>query len=30
MDVARVVPDDDEEPGEDVELPAIVGDSDAE
>ncbi len=30
MDVARVVPDDDEEPGEDVELPAVVGDSDAE
>jgi len=30
MDVARVVPDDDEEPGEDVELPAVVGGSDAE
>ncbi len=30
MDVARVVPDDDEEPGEDVELPAVVGGSDEE
>ncbi len=29
MDVARVVPDDDE-PGEDVELPAVVGGSDEE
>ncbi len=30
MDVARVVPDDDEEPGEGSELPAVVGGSDEE
>jgi DNA gyrase subunit A len=30
MDVARVVPEDDEEPGEDAELPAVVDGSDAE
>ena len=30
MDVARVVPDDDEEPGEGAELPAVVGGSDEE
>jgi DNA gyrase subunit A len=30
MDVARVVPEDDEEPGEDAELPLVVDGSDAE
>ena len=30
MDVARVVPDDDEEPGEDADEPAGVGGSDEE
>jgi DNA gyrase subunit A len=30
MDVARVVPEDDEEPGEDAELPVVVDGSDAE
>ncbi len=30
MDVARVVPEDDEEPGEDVEMPAVVDGSDVE
>ena len=30
MDVARVVPDDDEEAGEDTELPAVIGGSDEE